>query len=222
MGQKQRYVAVIADMVKSRELPSSRRGSVQKNFGKLIKNLNVEYRRDIASKFVITLGDEFQGLLNTSTLIPDLIWQLEENFPERNLRVGIGLGTLDTPFQKIAINIDGPALHAARKAIEIAKKNNILGGVFVGFERLDEALTGIASILRFQRSRWTRSQREIIGFLRGGMLQSEAAKQLKVKRQVVSKQVHAAGWIPYASADRAWRIILQDYTDPLIHRREKR
>lgn len=207
-------------MVKSRELESSQRESIQKHFAELIKNLNTEYRKEIASKFVITLGDEFQGLLSTSTLIPDLIWQLEENFPERELRVGIGLGTLDTALQKFAINIDGPALHVAREAIEIAKKNNILGGVFVGFRQLDEVLNGIARLLWFHRSNWTLSQRRIMGLLRKGMAQSEVAEQLKIKRQVVSKQVSASGWMPYISAERAWRIILQDFVDPLISEKQ--
>jgi hypothetical protein len=215
-GRTQRYVAIIADMVKSRELESSQRGPIQERFGELIKNLNTKYRKEVASKFVITLGDEFQGLLTTSTLIPDLIWELEENFPERKLRVGIGLGSLDTALQKFAINIDGPALHFARNAIEIAKTKNILGGVFVGFGQLDEVLNGISRLLWLHRSNWTLSQRKIAGLLRKGMSQSEVAEQLKITPQVVSKQVSALGWAPYISAERAWHIILQDSVDPLI------
>lgn len=212
----QRYIAVIADMVKSRELPSSQRRVVQRHFQELTSKLNTAYHNEIVSKFAITLGDEFQGLLRTSVPIPDMIWQMEENFPDRELRVGIGLGSLDTPLQAFAINIDGPVLHAAREAIEAAKKNDILGGVFKGFGALDEVLTGIARLLRFHRSDWTVSQRKIANLLRKGMAQSEVAEQLGVKRQVISKQVAAAGWVPYTSAERAWRIILQDYVDPMI------
>jgi len=211
-----RYIAVIGDMVRSRDLPRSERGLVQKQFAELISNLNKEYRKDIASKFVITLGDEFQGLLSTTALIPDLIWRLEKDFPERDLRVGIGLGPLDTPIQKFAINIDGPALHAARAATETAKKVNALGGVFNGFGRLDEILNGIARLLWFNRSRWTLSQRKIANLLRQGMPQSEAAELLKIKRQVVSKQASASGWVQYSGAEKAYRIILQQYADKLI------
>jgi hypothetical protein len=215
-GEVQRYIAVIGDMVRSRDLPSAERGTVQKQFAELIKSLNREYRKKLVSKFVITLGDEFQGLLSTVTLIPDLIWRLEENFPERKLRVGIGLGPLDTPIQKFAINIDGPALHTARAAIETAKKTDTLGGVFNGFGQLDEVLNGIARLLWFHRSRWTLAQRKIADLLRRGMPQSEVAEQLEIKRQVVSKQVSALGWSPYIGAESAWRIILQNYADSLI------
>jgi hypothetical protein len=213
------YIAIIADMVKSRELPSAQRGPVQKHFADLIRALNAEYRKGIAARFVITLGDEFQGLLNTSTLTPDLIWKLEESFPDRELRVGVGLGTLDTPLQKVAINIDGPAFHAARAAIEIAKKNNLLGGVFVGFGQINDALNGIARMLWFHRSNWTSSQRTITGLLRTGMSQSEIAEHLRIKRQVVSKQVSASGSVIYIGAEKAWDIIFRDYVDPLIRKK---
>lgn len=213
------YIAVIGDMVKSRELPSSQRGTVQKHFQDLVTNLNKEYRDGIVSKFAITLGDEFQGLLNTSRLVPDLIWRLEEGFPDRELRVGIGIGMLDTPLQKFAINIDGPVLHAAREAIETAKKGDVLGGVFRRFGPLDDVLNGIARLLWFHRSRWTLAQRKIANLLHGGMSQSEVAERLGVKRQVISKQAAATGWVPYTRAEKAWRIILEDYVDPMIGKR---
>lgn len=212
----QRYVAVIVDMVKSRELAGSQRAAVQKHFQHLVDNLNKEYRHSLASKFAITLGDEFQGLLNTCTLVPDLIWHLEENFPDRNLRVGIGLGTLDTLLQPFAINIDGPALHAAREAIEMAKKGDVLGGVFSGFGPPDDVLNGLARLLRFQRANWTVAQRTIANLLRKAMSQSEVAERLGISRQVVSKQAAALGWVPYAAGEKAWHIILRDYVDPMI------
>jgi hypothetical protein len=149
--RSQRYIAVIADMVGSRTMARSQRRALQQKFAGLIASFNREYRKTIAARFVITLGDEFQGLLNSAAVIPDLIWRLEQDLPQREFRVGVGLGTLDTPMQKYAINIDGPALHAARAAIEYAKKEKALGGVFRGFGELDDILNGIASLLWFQR-----------------------------------------------------------------------
>lgn len=212
----QRYIAVIADMVRSRDLPRSRRRVLQKQFGELIVDLNRTYRKTIASRFVITLGDEFQGILSSAALIPDLIWHLEQDFPERELRVGIGFGTLDTPLQPYAINIDGPVLHAARAAIERAKKNKALGGVFRGFGDLDDVLNGIATLLWFHRSHWTSSQRSIASLLRQGMSQTQVAKKLKITKQVVSRQVLAAGGFQYIAAENAWRMILQKQVDPLL------
>lgn len=218
----QRYIAVIADMVRSRELPRSRRRALQKHFNGLVATLNREYRRALAARFVITLGDEFQGVLNSAALIPDLIWRFEQDFPERELRVGIGFGGLDTPLQKYALNIDGPVLHLARAAIDDARKSKTLGGVFRGFGDLDDILNGIARLLRFQRSRWTRSQRNIASLLRQGMSQTQVAKKLGVRKQVVSRQVLASGCVQYIAAEQAWRMILEKQVDPLLGRKHDR
>jgi SatD family (SatD) len=212
----QLYVAVIADMVGSRGVPPPQRRILQKQFAGLIASLNRDYRKAIASRFVITLGDEFQGLLSSAATIPDLIWRLEQDLPQREFRVGIGLGALDTPLQKYALNIDGPALHTARAAIEHAKKAKALGGVFRGFGELDDILSGVASLLWFQRSRWTQPQRNIANLLRQGMSQTEVAEELGIKKQVVSRQVLASGCYPYIAGDNAWRMILRKQADALL------
>ena len=69
----QRYIGVIADMVSSRSVPRSQRRVLQRQFAGLIDSLNRDYRKTIVSKFVITLGDEFQGLLSSTGAVPDLI-----------------------------------------------------------------------------------------------------------------------------------------------------
>ena len=203
-------------MVRSRDLPRSRRRVLQKQFSTLIVNLNRNYRKTISSRFVITLGDEFQGRLNSAVMIPDLLWHLEQDFPGRELRVGIGFGTLDTPLQSDAINIDGPVLHLARAAIDQAKKSQSLGGVFRGFGELDDILNAMARLLWFHRSRWTRSQRRIAGLIRQGMSQTQVAKKLRIRKQVVSRQVLASGCFQYIAAENAWRMILERQVDPLL------
>ena len=212
----QRYIAIIADMVGSRSVARSRRSALQEKFADLMDSLNRDYKKMIASRFVITLGDEFQGLLNAASPIPDLIWRLEQEFSRVEFRVGIGLGRLDTPIQKYAINIDGPALHIARAAVEDAKRNKVLGGTFRGFGDLDDVLNGIARLLWFQRSRWTVSQRTIANFIRRGMSQTQVAKRLRVTKQVVSKQVSASGCYDYMAAEKAWRMILEKQVNPLL------
>jgi len=202
--------------VGSRSVPRSQRRVLQKQFSEVIAILNRDYRKTIASKFVITLGDEFQGLLTSATAVSDLIWRLEQDLPQREFRVGVGLGRLDTPLQNYAINIDGPALHTARAAIEHAKKAKALGGVFRGFGELDEILSGVARLLWFQRSRWTQPQRNIANLLRKGMSQTEVAEELRITKQVVSRQVLASGCYPYIAGDKAWRMILEKQADPLL------
>jgi hypothetical protein len=102
----------------------------------------------------------------------------------------------------------------ARAAIESAKKTGTLGGVFHGFGELDDILNGIARLLWFQRSRWTRAQRQIAGLLRQGMSQTQVAKKLRIRKQVVSRQVLSSGYFPYAAGDWAWRMILDKQVRP--------
>lgn len=56
------YVAIIGDIKNSRELQD--RKQVQEKLEAVLNEINDTYDADIASKFLITLGDEFQGLLH--------------------------------------------------------------------------------------------------------------------------------------------------------------
>ena len=146
---------MIADMVASRSLPAARRARVQEEFTRLTRMLNQRYGRHLRAKFVITLGDEFQGLVRDPEIIPSLVWTLEQRFTERALRLGFGYGKIFTAIQEYAINVDGPALHNARYAIDVAKRRKLQGGVFTGFgPTLDAALNGIARVLHHQRATW--------------------------------------------------------------------
>jgi predicted DNA-binding protein YlxM (UPF0122 family) len=214
-------IALIGDMVRSREVPRMQRPKVQEKFEELIRYLNKVYSQFVLSKFVITLGDEFQGLLLSATPIPDLMWDIEQRFCERDLRVGMGLGILHTPLQKEAINIDGPALYNARAAIQTAAKNRLLGGVFVGFYEMDPVMNGIARILSFHRSKLTEHQLRIAELLRRGLSQSEAASELGVTRQVISKQVKSTGWESYAEAESAWRIFIEKCINPKLEKKRR-
>jgi SatD family (SatD) len=214
--QRKPCIAIIVDMVKSRDLSGKERPGVQERFQALVKHLNKHYAQHILSEFVITLGDEFQGLMRSGDCVPRIIWDLEDNFPDRALRSGIGFGPLYTPAPKLAINVDGPCLHKARSAIEKAKRDSLLGGVFDGFGALDTILNGLARLLWFHRSSLTEQQRAIFRLLRDGATQLEVANTLQAFPQVVSKQVKAAGWQPYLEGESAWGALFETYVQSMI------
>jgi SatD family (SatD) len=212
-------LALIGDMVRSRELSRGQRPKIQERFKEFTQYLNKRYAKDILSRFVITLGDEFQGLLLSATPIPDLMWDIEHRFSDRDLRVGVGFGVLNTPIQKEAINVDGPALYNARTAIESSRSKRSLGGVFVGFGEMDQVLNGIARILSFHRSKFTQQQLRIAELMREGLTHMEAADQLKISRQAVSKQVKSMGWGAYSEAEAAWRVFIEKWVNPKIEKK---
>jgi len=204
-------IALIADMVKSRELSRAERPGVQVSFSEFIGELNRKYRHAILARFVVTLGDEFQGLLCEARVLPNLLWDMHYKFQMRALRVGVGFGLIDTPMGRNAINIDGPALHHARNAIDFAKKEKLLGGVFSGFgERNDAAFNGFARLLQHHRSRLKRQQRRVIELLRQSHTQTAIAEELGVSRQAVSLYARAAGWEAYHEGENGWRALLAE------------
>jgi hypothetical protein len=197
-------------MVASRSLSPSRRSRVQEQFTQLIGKLNQLYEKHLRAKFIITLGDEFQGLLRDPQVIPDLIWNLERLFIERELRLGFGYGAIYTSIKEYAINVDGPALHCARSAIEAAKRRTLRGGVFTGFgPTLDPALNGFARVLYHQRSTWPPRQREVVRRLRDGRKGTDVAQELGITKQAVSRYASLAGWEAYAEAEQGWSALLR-------------
>jgi hypothetical protein len=209
------YVALIADMVSSRALSASGRARVQEKFTELIEVLNRLYKADLRAKFVITLGDEFQGLLRNPEIVPQLVWTLEKSFTARPLRLGFGYGAIHTSIKEYAINLDGPALHKARAAIERAKHHDLRGGVFEGFgPALDPALNGFARILHQQRDNWPPRQRAVIMQLHEGRNGTEVASELGITKQAVSRYASLAGWNAYLEAEQGWSALLRTLGDP--------
>jgi hypothetical protein len=202
---KKKYTALIGDIVGSRKIAPARRREVQDHLSKLMLLLNRRYKDKIVAKFVITLGDEFQAIIADPQIIPDLIWEIgvENDFA---IRLGFGYGTLTTAVPEYAINLDGPALHHARVAIETAKKEKTVSGVFNGFgQMLDIILNGIASELQFHRETRSEQQLKVIKLLREGHTQADIADFLKVTKQTVSQHVKAAGWDAYHKGEDALR-----------------
>ena len=68
------YIVIIGDIINSREL--EHRNEVQERLKRTLQDINERYNADIAASFMITLGDEFQGLLhngkNTMKIIEEL------------------------------------------------------------------------------------------------------------------------------------------------------
>ena len=206
--QGPQYVAVIADIVQSRRIVGIDRHDLQKKVEITLADLNRRFVDSVAAKFVITVGDEFQGLLRTARVIPELIRYLETTLPDVKIRLGIGRGDLDTALRKEAIGMDGPVWHAARAAIRSAENDHRLGGVFVGFGDDDPILNGLARVLYYVRNRLTKKQRTILEQLLKSNNQSTLAKRTGVSPQAISKQVRASGSEPYREAEDGFRALL--------------
>lgn len=198
MKKQKIYIALIGDLVSSRQLED--REQVQKQLKDALKWLNTMYAKDLASKFTITLGDEFQGLLKDGTHCMDMIFYLEQAlFPVR-FRMGIGIGTMWTPIQpEISLGADGPAYHNAREAIELLKanKNRVHSfsqdAMIMGMEEIpfDYRMTNeVLALLLVIKQSWTSRQRLVIHRMyRASKSQEELAKELGVQQPAIQKNL---------------------------------
>ena len=65
------YYAIIGDIKRSKKIEN--RCEIQEKLKKILDNVNSIYNNDISAKFLITLGDEFQGLLEITAPILEII-----------------------------------------------------------------------------------------------------------------------------------------------------
>jgi hypothetical protein len=205
-------IALIGDVIRSRGLAGRQRHQVQLGLEELTAAINQRYRRAIAARFLVTLGDEFQGVLKQADIIPDLIWTIEASLGKAEVRIGIGFGTLNPPFKPVALGMDGSAFHAARQAIELARKRRLQGGLFVGFGETDDlVLNGFARLARHVRQELTKGQMRVLALLRQGRAQAEVAKELRLSPQAVSKRARGAGWDALLEGERGWATALKPF-----------
>jgi hypothetical protein len=207
-----RCIAIIADVVRSRQIHGAARTDLQRDLKGALQQLNERHAPAIVSKFVVTTGDEFQGLLCTGTAIPDIIWVTGGRHWGVRIRFGIGCGRLDTQVEPYAIGMDGPVWHLAREALQVARAKARLGGVFRGFgDRNDVILNGLAALLEHTRQGLTDRQFAIFEALRRTPHQTSVAETLGISRQAISKQARSTGWEAYRQGENAWRLMLQQF-----------
>ncbi len=107
------YIAIIGDIIKSKNIQN--RYDTQEKLRSVLASINMEYSEDIASNFMITLGDEFQGLLKNGTNVIDVILKIEKNMYPVQFRFGIGIGEITTKIDRMMpLGADGPAYSNAR------------------------------------------------------------------------------------------------------------
>lgn len=200
------YLAVIGDLRKSRALQD--RSSVQLHLEETLRDLNrVLGRSSLAARFVVTLGDEFQGLLKLPAAGLDALLFVEAalrdvtlKFP---LRFGLGWGRVSTEFRRQALGMDGPCFHNAREALQEGKREDRWATVCGFGEDGDRVLNGLFALLGAVRDGWTNRQRETVAVVREARTQKDAAELMGVRPSTVSQALTAALYSPVCDAEAA-------------------
>lgn len=203
------YVAIIGDIKSSKNIKD--RNSVQIRLKNILSEINQRYANDIASRFMITLGDEFQGLLNCGENVLNIIYEIEFRMYPIEIRFGIGVGEITTEIDtEVPLGADGPAYYNARYAIDFLKniekknkmaKSNIMLKLDEKNEMPEKMLNTILSLLTVIKNNWTERQREVVSdYIAYGDNQTKAAQRLGITQSSVQKNLSNADYYSFKEA----------------------
>ena len=186
------YIAIIGDMKNSKIMND--RNAVQNALKNLLDRVNEKYSKDISAKFMITLGDEFQGLLHDGAHVMHIIEEIQSAMYPVEIRFGIGVGPITTDINvNMAIGADGPGYYKARQAIEFLKENEDKNMTHAADIRIEvdgdnddstAVMNTVLSLLTIVKANWTGRQREIIwDTIKYNDSQAKSAGRLKVAQR---------------------------------------
>jgi len=159
------YLALIADVIDSKMVQE--RLDLQKQVEKTLQKMNELFGDYLASRFTLTLGDEFQALLKVDAPVFQIIDTLRSELTPTQLRFGIGLGEIVTAIDPLqSVGADGPAYWNARAAINFVHQKNDYGNTQIYFssgkENQDFFVNALIASGEAIRSGWRESQEEIL------------------------------------------------------------
>lgn len=203
------YIAVIGDIKDSKTLKN--RMQTQEKLKETLNNINQKYERNISSRFTITLGDEFQGLLCSGERTLELINEIERSMHPVKIRFGIGIGEITTEIDRnMAIGADGPGYYKARSAIDYLKQNEKrkqtdTADIRIEIEGENQApetmINTILTLLSVIKESWSDRQREVIwDMLEHQDSQSNAADRLCIRQPTVQKILAKGSYYAYKDA----------------------
>lgn len=200
------YIAIIGDIKQSKLIDN--RNTVQEKLKKVLKEINKKYESDISSKFIITLGDEFQGLLCKGKNVMHIITDIERKMYPIKIRFGVGVGEITTAINsEMAIGADGPGYYKARDAIKYLKQNEKkrktnISDIRIEVQGDNQASTmminTILSLLTVIKESWTDRQREIIwDMMEYQDSQIDVAKRFHIQQPAVQKNLANGKYYEY-------------------------
>ena len=199
INSKNIYVAIIGDIIDSKKI--NNRNEVQQKLKRVLLEINQSYDEIIAANFMISLGDEFQGLICKQEKVFDIINDIEMNMFPVKIRFGIGVGKIDTDiFKNNTLEIAGPAYYNARKSISILNERkksyekiatNIIIDSGDKLRTQDELINSILSLIYISKSKWKQNSINVIkSYLKNNCNQYAVAKDLGVQQPAISKTLN--------------------------------
>lgn len=215
------YFAVIGDIISSRKIKN--RNQFQTHLIKVISEINSEYQEDLASAFVVTLGDEFQGLLKKADHLLEITDKIKFMLDPVEIRFGIGIGTIETEINVLSsTGADGPAYWCARRAINSIHHHNDYkkSKILIEAQNKTDFMDVVNESLRLcdhTESKWRETQRELVkqSVLNFGhetqVPQKKLAELLNITVQTVNSKIQSTGYYNYLRLKKSVCLTLQNH-----------
>lgn len=205
------YCAIIGDIVKSRQIIN--RSEAQAKFIHVVEELvNEEFKPYIASKFTVTLGDEFQGLLydKYAFMSYEIIKYISLKMEPIMLVYGVGIGCMDVqPNYELAIRSDGPAYHKARTMVTKAKEKKPSICYDINSEE-SELINSLINLIQTYSNKMTSKQREVVNIYKKEKSQRKVAEILNINQATVSRILKNALFYEITYAEKSIIEFLQN------------
>ncbi len=217
----QAFTVVSGDIKASRKMKNMERYEWQLFLKSAIVQLNEQYAALIEAPFMITKGDEFQGVLKRLSDVNKIICKFEQLIYPLNIRFGIGYGSIQKMGSKIPIEMDGPAFHRAGEALAIAKQKKRPVWLNTAAANFDLSVNTIYQLIYAIKSRWSKTSYTRYWKYKEFGTYEKVAQAEGVSAQAVWDSLHHARAVDVIEAERVLEILfekrdldLQVLTDP--------
>lgn len=156
------YWIIMGDIIGSRKTNGQIIAGI---FEKLVTQLNEKFRNEILSPLTITLGDEFQGILQSQKTGIKIILEAEEWLLNENdkieIRFALNYGQIETEInKKIAHGMLGQGLTETRELLNLLKNKE--DRFWVGKSgKADDRINNLLILLQSLTADWKKDQRKI-------------------------------------------------------------
>ncbi len=144
------------DIKASRKMRRMERYEWQLFLKSSIVQLNEQYSDEIDVPFMITKGDEFQGVLKHLADVNKIICKFEQLTYPLQVRFGVGYGNIQKMGSSITIEMDGPAFHRASKALNIAKQKKRVVWFNTAAQEFDLTVNTIYLLIFAIKKKWSK------------------------------------------------------------------
>lgn len=182
-----------------------------------IVQINENFASKIEAPFMITKGDEFQGVLQNLTAVHPVMASFERMLFPLIIRYGVGYGTIQKMGSKIPIEMDGQAFHRANAALTIAKKKKSVVQFDTGDDLFDLNINIIYQLINAIKNRWSEVNYKRYWKYKDLGTYDRVAEQEGVSPQAVWDSLHNANAIDILNAEEAVNLILSERYNHTIH-----